>query len=135
MPDRRRVLHLAERPAWDAALATGRYTGSTRGRALDEVGFVHLSTAGQLPGVMAVVFAEVPAEHLVLLVVDLSAVEARGTAVRWENLDGGTEPYPHVYGPIAVEDVVATLPLDTADGGALELPSLAGLEVLDQPPA
>lgn len=132
-PQTGRVLHLADRTAWAAAQATGQYSGSTRGRTLAEVGYVHASTSAQLPAVMAAVYDDLPADDLVLLVVDLPAVAARGIEVRWENLDGGTEPYPHLYGPIPVDAVVAALPLAHDDDGALVLPDLAGLGVLEHP--
>lgn len=129
-----RVLHLAERDVWEAAPATGAYAGSTRGRTVSEVGFVHLSTAAQLPAVMAYAYADVPAARLVLLVVDLSALAAHGIEVRWENLDGGAEPYPHAYGTVPLDAIVAALPMATDDAGALALPDLHGLGVLEHPP-
>ena len=131
-PQTGRVLHLADRAAWASAQATGQYSGSARGRSLAEVGYVHASTSAQLPAVMAAVYDGVPADDLVLLVVDLPAVAARAIEVRWENLDGGTEPYPHLYGPIPVDSVVAALPL-APDDDALVLPDLAGLGVLEHP--
>lgn len=106
-----RVLHLAERDALAAMMADGQYTGSTRGYGLDEVGFVHMSTTGQLPGVMAYLFADVPPEDLVLLVVDLATLTSHGIEVRWEHAEDGAEPYPHVYGPVPLDAIVATLPL------------------------
>src|SRR5665647_2860025 len=98
-PQTGRVLHLADRTAWASA---------------------------QLPAVMAAVYDDVPADDLVLLVVDLPAVAARGIEVRWENLDGGTEPHPHLYGPIPVDAVAAALPRAHDDDGARGLPDLAG---------
>ncbi len=37
------LLHLAEAPLWEAARGTGTYEMSTRGRTLQEEGFIHLS--------------------------------------------------------------------------------------------
>jgi glutathione S-transferase len=90
------IFHVAERTRWDAAAAAGEYTESTRGRSLAEEGFVHLSTREQVAGVLERFYAEVP--DLVLLHVD----ESRLTSpLRWE---GG---FPHLYGPLPVDAVVA----------------------------
>ena len=130
-----RVLHLAERAAWSADAVGEVYAGSTRGRSVAEVGFVHMSTAAQLPAVMAALYADVPAADLVLLVVDLPALAARGVPVRWENLEGGDVVFPHAYGALPREAVVAVLDLVPAeDGVGAGLPDLAGLGVLTGPP-
>ncbi|MEU1294192.1 DUF952 domain-containing protein [Streptomyces sp. NPDC005840] len=89
------ILHLTERALWDAARARGVYEMSTRGRTLQEEGFVHCSTAAQLPGVAAAFYAGL--DDLVVLVVDPALLDAE---VRYE---GG---FPHVYGPIPVNAVV-----------------------------
>ena len=47
-----RLFHVAEAEQWEAARAGGRYEGSTRGMSLAQVGFVHLATAEQWPGVL-----------------------------------------------------------------------------------
>lgn len=128
-----RVLHLADRAAWSAARATGTYRGSTRGLAVEDVGFVHMSTATQLPAVLAFLYSDVPAGELVLLVVGLAELADHGIEVRWENLDGGAEPYPHAYGPLPLAAVVATLDVE-GTAGALTLPDLSGLGVVQGPP-
>jgi uncharacterized protein (DUF952 family) len=53
-------------------------------------------------------FAGVPG--LVLLEIDLDRV---GVEVRWENLEGGTEPFPHLYGPLPVAAVRSVQTLST----------------------
>lgn len=130
-----RVLHLADRAAWRRAERTGSYTGSTRGADLADVGYVHMSTAAQLPGVMAFLYADVAPETLVLLVVDLPTLGAAGVDVRWEALDGAGERFPHAYGPLPLGAVVAALDIMADDAGRLGLPDLAGLGVLGAPDA
>ncbi len=135
-----RVLHLAERGIWAAVGRGGEgtphtaYTGSTRGLCVDDVGFVHLSTATQLPAVMAAYYADVPAEDLVLLVVDLPTLEGCGVPVRWEDVEGADQPFPHAYGPLPRQAVVAALDLAVADDGRPAMPDLTGLGVLTGPP-
>lgn len=128
------VLHLAERTDWTAAVRSGSYDRSTRGASVAQTGFVHASTSEQMPRVADVVYAGVAPEDLVLLAVDLDALAAAGAPVRWENLDGGDEAYPHVYAPLPTSAVVAALPVTLDDAGHFRLPDLSGLDVVDRPP-
>ncbi len=105
------IVHAAFASEWAAAQAAGAYTGSTRGRTLAEEGFIHASTPAQLGPVLATFYTDVPAGDLVLLVLDSDRLEAAGSPVRWEPPPGTTEEFPHIYGPIPVAAVVATLPL------------------------
>ncbi len=125
-----RVLHLAEAEAWRRGQQCGAYTGSTRGADLADVGYVHMSTAAQLPAVIAFLYADVAPDELVLLVVDLATLAAAGVEVRWEALEGAGSAFPHAYGAVPVAAVVAALDLATDDAGRLALPDLAGLHVL-----
>ncbi|MDF0531578.1 DUF952 domain-containing protein [Tsukamurella sp. 8F] len=117
------LFHLALADDWRAARAAGEYAISTRGAVLEDVGFVHCSTAEQWPGVRARFYADVPDDALVLLSIDEARVPAE---VRWEppvpDRPGagsaasgpnkpGPELFPHVYGPIPVAAVVAAEPL------------------------
>ncbi|GAA4399418.1 hypothetical protein GCM10023168_06720 [Fodinibacter luteus] len=99
------IHHLAEPHAWHEALRTGEYRWSTLGRSLDDEGFVHCSSAAQLAGVLGRYYADHDRD-LVLLTID----PARLTApLEWEAADPGTgEEFPHVYGPITPDAVVAT---------------------------
>ncbi|WP_432134030.1 MULTISPECIES: DUF952 domain-containing protein [unclassified Streptomyces] len=102
------ILHLTERPLWDAALARGTYEWSTRGRTLREEGFIHCSTRAQLPGVAAFLYgerggAETPGD-LVVLVIDPQRLDV---PLRYEAAAPGGEEFPHVYGPLPVAAVVA----------------------------
>lgn len=99
------IHHLALVTDWEAARAAGTYTVSTRGASLEEVGFVHCSTAEQWRGVRERFYADVPAEELVLLTIDPTGLD-----VRYEPpVPGGAggELFPHVYGAIPVSAVVA----------------------------
>ncbi|MFE9763438.1 DUF952 domain-containing protein [Streptomyces sp. NPDC005808] len=99
------LLHLTERSLWDAARASGAYEMSTRGRTLQEVGFIHCSLRHQLPAVAAFVYGSYAGpDELVVLVID---AERLGAPVRYEAMEAGGEEFPHIYGPIPVEAVVA----------------------------
>jgi uncharacterized protein (DUF952 family) len=98
------LLHLTERPLWDAARASGVFETSTRGRTLQEEGFIHCSLRRQLPAVAATVYGSYAGpDELVVLVVDAERLEV---PVRFEAMESGGEEFPHIYGPIPVEAVV-----------------------------
>lgn len=107
------LLHLTERPLWEAARGTGTYEMSTRGRTLHEEGFIHCSSPHQLPGVAEMLYgAEVPAAagspvDLVVLVIDPARLPV---PVRYEALAPGGEEFPHIYGPVPVAAVVEVRP-------------------------
>jgi uncharacterized protein (DUF952 family) len=103
-----RIFHLATLADWEAARAVGRYTTSTRGRTLAEEGFIHASRGDQWQGVRERYYADVT-EPLVLLVIDTERLTA---PVVDEEVPGSSETFPHVYGPVDVDAVVQTMPLD-----------------------
>jgi uncharacterized protein (DUF952 family) len=65
-----RILHLAPAALWERARSAGSYRGSTRDHDLAQVGFVHASTARQLPAVIAGLYADAALEDHVILVLD-----------------------------------------------------------------
>ncbi|WP_199548517.1 DUF952 domain-containing protein [Streptomyces sp. N35] len=102
------LLHLTERTLWDEAVRTGSYEQSTRGRTLAEEGFIHCSTRQQLPAVARFLYGEDPHHgELVVLVVEAGRLTA---PVRYEAASPGGPEFPHVYGPIPTEAVVALEP-------------------------
>ncbi|MEU3250911.1 DUF952 domain-containing protein [Streptomyces sp. NPDC006997] len=103
------ILHLTERSLWEEARARGTWEHSTRGRTLQQEGFIHFSTRAQLPGVAALLYGpagEGP-DDLVVLVVDPTRLDA---PLRYEAPEPGGEEFPHVYGPVPVDAVVAVEP-------------------------
>jgi glutathione S-transferase len=99
------IFHIALASDWEAALASGSYRVSTLGRTLDEEGFVHCSCADQVDGVRSRFYAGV--DGLVLLAIDVDRLRSE---VRFEDVGDG-ELFPHVYGPIDVDAVVAVTAL------------------------
>lgn len=106
------LLHVTEPSEWAEARRAGSYDRSTRGLSLGEVGFVHCSWPDQVERVAARVYADHDGE-LVVLRID---PEQLGVEVVEEDLEGGGERFPHVYGPIPVDAVVAVEPLTRVDG-------------------
>jgi uncharacterized protein (DUF952 family) len=101
------VYKIAPQDLWREARRSGRFAGSA-----DDLrdGFIHLSTAAQVPQTLARHF---PGQgELVLARIDAGAL---GDALRWEASRTGTV-YPHHYGPLPMSASVAEwpLPLDAA---------------------
>jgi uncharacterized protein (DUF952 family) len=92
------IFHIATDLGWETARRAGVYAAGT----LASDGFIHCSTAEQWPRVLRERFAG--RADLVLLEID---PERAGAEVRWENLEGGEEPFPHLYGPLDVTAVAS----------------------------
>ena len=98
------ILHLTERSLWEAARERGAYEISTRGRTLQEEGFIHCSTRAQLPKVAAFLYGTYDGpDDLVVLVVDPERLDV---PLRYEAVEPGGEEFPHVYGPLPAGAVV-----------------------------
>lgn len=105
------VYHVATAADWATARREGHYTTSTRGRTLEQEGFVHASRADQWRDVHARFYADVD-EPLVLLEIDTALLGC--PVVEEPGEPGGTETYPHLYGPVPVGSVVRAVPLEEA---------------------
>jgi uncharacterized protein (DUF952 family) len=79
-------------------------------------GFIHLSTAAQLTETVDKHFAG--QDDLWVAAIDL---EALAGAVKWEASRGG-DLFPHIYGAMPLEVVIAYSPLERDDDGAVKLP-------------
>jgi uncharacterized protein (DUF952 family) len=101
------LYHLALAADWDAARQAGEYRVSTLGVTLEQQGFIHASFVGQVLAVARAFYAGV-AEPLVLLHVDETLL-----TVPWrvDPVPGSADGFPHVYGPIRTDAVVAAVPV------------------------
>lgn len=110
------IYHICRREEWEAARASGRYSGSSQDQA---DGFIHFSGAEQVKASAA--RHRAGQTGLVLLAVD----EARlGPALKWEASRGGAL-FPHLYGPLMVDAVVAVHDLPLGADGLHAFPPLA----------
>ena len=110
------IYHVAERAHWREALARGEYRRSTREQSLDEVGFIHCSTAEQVRPVLDRYYQGV--DDLVLLSIEADRL---GDDLVYELAPGRDELFPHLYAPLPVSAVAAitdVADLDTVLGGA-----------------
>lgn len=97
---------------WERALADGEYTMSTRGVTVAEQGFIHASTASQVSGVANSFYQDAP--DLLLLVIDAERLTA---PLRYDEVPGAAEPFPHIYGPLNPDAVIQVLPFPPGPDG------------------
>jgi uncharacterized protein (DUF952 family) len=102
----RDIFHVTTEADWARAQAEGTYSLSTRGLTLAQVGYVHCAFEQQV-AVVANVFFRGAAKLVVLRI----AIERLKAEVRYENLEGGNELFPHVYGQLNLDAVVGVMPL------------------------
>lgn len=108
------LFHITSEQQWRDAKSLGVY----RPVSFDDEGFVHCSMREQVVSVANRFYAG--RDDLVLLVID----EARLAAdVIRENLEGGEELFPHVYGVIELSAVVKVFPFKPGQTGTFELPA------------
>jgi uncharacterized protein (DUF952 family) len=109
------IYHMCRRDEWESARATGQYAGSSQDIA---DGFIHFSTAAQLP--------ESARRHragqsgLVLIAAHPAVL---GAALRWEPSRSGAL-FPHLYGKLPVCAVAWARDLPLAADGLHILPPL-----------
>ncbi|MEO9139502.1 MAG: DUF952 domain-containing protein [Jatrophihabitans sp.] len=103
-----RLFHLVDPAQWAAAQDDGTY----RPVSLDSEGFIHLSFAGQVSGSANRHYRD--ASDLVVVEVDPDRLDS---SLRVEDTYGGGTAFPHLYGPMPTQAVVAVHPLARdADG-------------------
>ena len=109
------IYHMCPQSAWQEAVVAGRYDGTADDR---RDGFIHFSTAAQLP--------ESARRHragqrgLVLVAVRAARL---GDRLRWEKSRGG-ELFPHLYGPLHPGEAARIDPLPLGPDGEHLLPPL-----------
>ena len=103
-----RIYHLATAADWAQAQRDGAYTTSTRGVTLEQEGFIHASRADQWEGVRDRYYADLD-EPLLLLEIDTDRLDV--PVVEEPPAPGVEETFPHIYGRLSPEAVVAVTPL------------------------
>lgn len=107
------IYHIANRGDWMEAQGKGGYTADS----LASQGFIHCSTAQQVVRVANNFYHGV--KDLVLLSIDPGKLPVE---VRYENLEGGDELFPHVYGSIPLEAIIKSLNFDPQPDGSFQFP-------------
>jgi len=96
------VYHILASAEWERALSNNTYTPP----AFEQDGFIHLCDEDQIAGVIERYFPE--PEDLVVLRIKPEQLNAE---LRYENLFGGEEQFPHLYGPLNLDAVLEVLPI------------------------
>jgi uncharacterized protein (DUF952 family) len=99
-------------------LRAAQYVGTYRPSRFATDGFVHCSYAHQVTGVANRLFRH--AAGLVLLEIDPARL---ASAVVDENLEGGSELFPHIYGPVPMTAIVQVHPFSCGDDGQFTFPA------------
>jgi uncharacterized protein (DUF952 family) len=109
------LYHITSRQEATAASKSGVYEPAAFARE----GFIHCSYAHQVLAVANRIFRGRP--DLVLLEIDPAALDCR---VVDENLEGGSELFPHIYGRLPMSAVIRThdFPCDSEGGFSQPLP-------------
>lgn len=108
------IFHIANREDWERAGAPERYEPT--GYAAE--GFIHFSTKNQVADTANRIFSG--RRGLVLICVKEDELTAE---VRYENLEGGETLFPHLYGKIDSDAVVAVVDFPPGSDGRFELPA------------
>lgn len=111
------IYHITTRESWEAARTASVYRPE---RFADE-GFIHCSTREQVVRVADARFRG--RRGLVLLCIDPERVAAE---IVYENLEGGRELFPHIYGGLNADAVTEVQEFEPGEDGRFQLPSDEG---------
>ncbi len=109
------IYHITHKADWERAVQVRLYMADT----LASQGFIHCSTAEQVIKVANNFYLGQP--HLVLLCIEESLVKA---PVQYENLEGGAEQFPHIYGALNLDAVLKVVDLIPDEDGKFEMPKV-----------
>lgn len=112
------IFHITRLVAWARAKAEGTYLPE----AFQSEGFIHCSTRDQVVNVANVRFRG--QKGLALLCIDTDKVAAE---IVYENLEGGRQMFPHIYGGLNVDAVVQVADFEPGADGYFSLPADEGL--------
>ena len=107
------IFHIAEREAWNQSQTNRIY----RPAMFDVEGFIHCSTPAQVLGVANTRFRG--RLDLLLLSIDTERVNAE---IRYENLEGGEQLFPHIYGELPHDAVVRVAEFKPESDGSFDIP-------------
>jgi uncharacterized protein (DUF952 family) len=109
------ILHIARREEWEAEQTDGLYSPAN----FEREGFIHASLPEQILGSAQKHYRG--QRDLVLLGIDSRRVQAK---IRFENLVGGSQQFPHIYGKLNRDAVIGATPFEANSEGEFSLPLL-----------
>lgn len=108
------IYHITTKAEAGAAISAGEYTPQT----FADEGFIHCSYAGQVQGVANRYY--IGQDDLVLLEIDPAKLTCD---VIYENLLGGDESFPHIYGRLPMAAVKAIVAYPCNEDGSFSVPA------------
>jgi len=102
-----KIIHIIDQETWQKVKNQYEYSGDS----LIEQGFIHCCLPEQVDFVLNQWFPD--REDMLLLEIDSDKLK---TPIVFENLDGGEENFPHIYGPLNMEAVIAWYPSNKNKG-------------------
>ncbi len=108
------IFKIVPRVEWESE--SGDYHGSAHDKA---DGFLHFSTASQLPETLRRYYAG--QDKLMLVAVDPNAL---GAALKWEYSQSRGEDFPHLYAPLSCDAIKWARPIVRGADGEFALPEL-----------
>lgn len=111
--DNRYIYHFTEHETYERSMSQGFYKPVN----FEIDGFIHCSTREQVLRIANRIASKT--DHLVLLKLDTERIQAK---IVYENLEGGDELFPHVYGVISRTVISEAEPFYTDAKGNFELP-------------
>ena len=108
------ILHITRCTEWEAAQKTGVYSSAD----FELEGFIHASLVNQILGSAERHYHG--QQGLMLLGIDTRLVQA---VTRFENLVGGSQQFPHIFGALNLDAVIGSAPFETDGDGVFTLPS------------
>ncbi len=113
------IVIISSKKFWEQAQQAGEYNQSTLTSTLEEVGFIHCSFPNQTMEIANRRYAHII--DALLLFVDTAKVKP---VIKYESALSGREGvFPHVYGPLNVDAVYATAPLERDSDGVFIAPA------------
>ena len=91
------IFHITHPETWRTAKDDKFYSSDT----LSEIGFIHCCGKDQIEFVLDQWFFEW--KNLILLEIEIDKLSSR---LVFENLEGGNELFPHVYGPVDLDAII-----------------------------
>jgi uncharacterized protein (DUF952 family) len=102
------IYHLAEPAHWEQARRTGTYAHSTRGRTMEQEGFIHCSSERQWPLVRRAFYGDLTGP---LLLLEIDEARLSEPPVHEVGNPATGETFPHLYAALPVGAVVAVTEL------------------------
>jgi uncharacterized protein (DUF952 family) len=109
------IFHITSRVLWERAARETAY----RPEAFAADGFIHCSTHDQVIQVANARFSG--QSGLVLLLIDTDKVTPE---IVYENLEGGQQLFPHIYGGLNIDAVIEVLEFEPGADGYFTLPEI-----------